>query len=252
MKNLITILLLVLSIACKGQPESKTPKQISIADTVILIDQRIQDFESTPDTSSTVSFEDSIKRYNSILLRIISSSEFRLLRESDLQKISDLSNLQISKSRDRKLIVVSWCVFNQYPSPSCSRVLIAGKTSEIISSNGSDGDEFGDNVQNDSIVQLFSSDGKSSYVLLGSNKCGNLCIHQMASVYNVNKGKIFKRTKVFYDGKISIDDVEFDYLINDQIKIEPRFTVKDNILTSPLFKADKSGVEGKKSYKIKI
>lgn len=248
MRKLIILLSFSISIGSFGQKKVFV-KRSGLINRILLAYNRIEEFEDEKTNSDK--YADSIRKYNNILSFIFSSPEFKGLKKSDLKKIEDSTEIKILSSTDKKLKVVSWCIFDFYPTPLCSSIIVPNNTikSKIISFNENGNNDFGNNVQIDTIVEM-TSKGVAYYFLFGSNKCGNLCIQRIASGYSTYDGYVKKCSKVFYDDKNYFDDVEFNYLLSEKIKSEPTFQIRSNKLICPLFNDDRTKEISSKAYKI--
>jgi hypothetical protein len=168
---------------------------------------------------------------------------------ADKRKLKDSTGITISQSENQKINVFSWCVFEDTPAPLCSNIATSENGKPVVlSCNGSSFDN-GYNIRIDTIIRLVNEE-KASYLLIGSNRCGNLCLDYLAALYSLHAGAITERQKCFYDGKNYSDEVEFNYLVNEKIKSEPNFRVKHNLLFCPVFSEDGTRKIGNRSYKI--
>jgi hypothetical protein len=248
MRNILIILFLGLSANSFGQ--KRTWKDSDFIKKFLITYNLVQKFDLLFEKSGTEKMVDSIKKYNRILTSMFLSSEFGLLTDSDLSEISKLTDVNICNSQDKRLKVISWCVFLSQPNPTCSSIVFYnGNLAKKISINQNDDGDFGNNVQNDTVID-FLFKGNVYYVLFGVNKCGNLCIQKMASIYSVLNGSIVKCLRAFYDGKDYLDDAEFNYVLNDEIRNEPSFRIEKRELVCPVFNDRRTKQIGEKRYKI--
>jgi hypothetical protein len=223
----------------------------AIVDKLLSACRSLAQFERLRENDPVRYGADSIFVYNKAIADIITNAGFRQLGVSDLKRISDSSKIEILSSKDRKLQIFSWEAENPYPTPPmCSNIaIIDDKTTHVISLNGTGDNDFADNLSIDTIIQL-SGSVKTGYLLIGSNKCGNLCEQSEASVYSILNNELKKNPGAFLCSGQYFDDVEFHYLINDKISSEPRFQINDLELTCPLFSGDRTKQSGVKKYKI--
>ena len=248
MKSILIILFMGLSVNSFAQKKSR--ENSIFIKRLLMTYNKVQKFDLLFEKTETEKIVDSIQKYNRTLTSMFLSSGFCLLKDSDLSKISKLTDIRICNSQDKKLKVVSWCVFFSQPNPSCSSIAFYnGHLAKKISINENSDDDFGDNVQTDTVVDVLLK-GRVYYVLSGSNKCGNLCIQNMASIYSVSNGSIVKCSHFFYDGKDYLDDVEFNYVLNDEIENEPSFRIENGELICPVFNETRIKQIGSKKYKI--
>lgn len=210
---------------------------------------KIQSFENKYAESNSDEYEDSVSIANDSLVQLFSDKRAAKLCQSDLKQIKGKTEIKIVVSDDKKLTVVSWCVFDSYEVPMCSNFIFYNGNTKAISLNGTGDNDFGDNIQNDKILQVKLKD-KTCYILTGSNKCGNLCILEMASMYFISKGNITKCSNSFFDGKKYFADIQFDYLINDKMKVEPTFQIQGKKLVYPTFNEDNDRIIGSKGLEI--
>jgi hypothetical protein len=246
------MILLCLEISLKAICQEDTQKKHFVLNRIVKCFNQIRIFEDSSQNNFSSHFDDSIDEYNSKLLSYINSTEFSNLSNSELQEISHATEIKISYSRDSGLKVVSWCAFSFAPSPTCSNVAVfkRGKTPTTSVNNNSEVD-FGINIQVDTIIKEKYKD-KPYYILIGSNKCGNLCIQEIASIYSISGGKLVKHFHAFYDGNYFLNDLKFDYILNDQIAKEPYFMIVNGAIICPVFNERKTKVISRKRYNIKL
>jgi len=245
MKNFIFFFLVISFTNTYGQQKST-----SLVNKIIYTWSKVSDFNTQSinvlDTSDDI--EDSLTKYNTTLSLLISSSEFSFLNSSDLQKIIDSTDIKVIISKDAKLKAISWMINNDLPEPTCCNVFILGtRKPQIISIGGTTGQDFGINVQLNKIIDV-SLKNKTFYLLIGSNKCGNLCIEKLASLYVVSDSLIVKCPKAFLSGTKYLDEVKFEYSLNGEK--EPSFHVINTKLISPIFDRNKEKIVGNKVYEI--
>lgn len=245
----IVFLLSILCFTCLGQVKKTISKNTELTKKILVTYKKIQRFENKYEESNSDNYEDSINKYNYIFSNLLSNPQFIKLDYSDLKTIAEKSGMKISLSKDQKLKIVSWQVFESSPTPMCSNLILFDMKSKILSLNGTGDKDFGDNIQNDTIIDIVIKN-KPYYILIGSNKCGNLCIQELASLYSIFNGKLTKCSKVFFDGKEYSDDVTFDYLINENIKTEPSFQIDNLKLISPVLNNSRTQIIGTKKYQI--
>ncbi len=250
MRKLAILLFFSVSINSSGQKKVFV-KSFALINRIFIAYSRMEKFEDLDENTNSNNYADSIRRYNNILSFIFSSPEFKDLKKADLNKIEDSTEIKILVSADKKLKVVSWCIFDFYPTPLCSSIMVPNGIikSKIISFNENSKMDFGNNVQIDTIVEI-TSKRIPYYFLFGSNKCGNLCVQRIASGYSIFDGSIRKCSNIFYDGKNYFDDVEFNYLLSEKIKPDPTFQIQSKQLICPFFNDDRTKETGSKSYKI--
>lgn len=224
--------------------------QKHLVEEIILTYNKMQVFENKIAENNLDEYEDSITKENFHLVQLFSNKQFNVLDSALLKRIRKLTGIKIILSRDNSLIIVSWGVFNSYPIPLYSNLVFLKGKIKIISLNGTGTEnDFGDNIQIDTVC-IIHIKTMPYYILIGSNKCGNLCIEERASLYRISNGEIIKSSNSFFDGKKYFNDIRFNYLINDFTKVEPVFLVQNTSLISPLFNKDKTKVIGNKKYKI--
>lgn len=231
------------------QTKKASDKKQPLVRKIIATYSKIQIFENEYEKSSLDEYQDSIKKYNYCLFQFLSDKKFSKLNKSDFKIIVEQTEIKINVSDDNRLVLVSWHVFDLYPIRMCSNVMFFDGKTKIISLNGTDNNDFGDNIQNDRIYQITLKDNPF-YILIGSNKCGNLCIQEMASMYSISNGSIVKCVNSFSDGINYLTDIQFDYLINNEMKLEPNFQIRNNELISPIFNEDRTKIVGSKRFKI--
>ncbi len=253
-QNMKKLLFLLLVIVFNGFCQEKHQNKIN-ADVInhfFTTYNSMRNFEYKYAENASSDLENSIIEYNSKLCTIIKSPEFSSLDDEAIKKIADSTEAKFIKSNDNKLKMFSWGVFESLQIPFYSNLLMSNNTrSNMISRNSNDNNDFGENVQYDSIIDI-TIQNKSYYVLLGSNKCGNLCLYKTASVYSIIDFAIVKCINVFFDGKNYLSDIKFDYLINENIKAEPAFSLKNNQIECPVFNNDKTRLTGTVLYNLII
>jgi hypothetical protein len=245
----IIFLLSIFCFSCLGQVKKIVSKNDLIIRNILDSYKKIQIFERKNEEVNSGNYEDSINKYNYVFSNLLLSPQFRKLGNVDLKETAEKSGLKITTSKDKKLKVVSWQVFEFSPTPMCSNLMLFDNKSQIISLNGTSEKDFGENIQNDTIIDLRIKN-KPYYILIGSNKCGSLCIQELASLYSIVDGKLIKCSKAFFDGNRYSDDIEFDYLINENLKNEPSFKIDKLELISPVFNDSKTEIIGTKKYQI--
>jgi hypothetical protein len=211
---------------------------------------RIQHFENAYGVSADKNMEDSIKKYNRRLRELLSGTDFLLLSDADRQKIPISMGIKISRSQDKRISMVSWCIFYDQPVRACSAIAMWDvNRNKIISSTEMGDRDVGNNIGNDTIIDI-SLDGRTYYVLVGSNKCGNLCVDEIASVYTFQHGEFVKCTRAFFDGKEYADDVEFNYKLTNKLGSEPSFRIGNDFLICPVFDEFHEVKTDEKKYRI--
>lgn len=212
----------------------------------------IQTFEKVAESSNSSDYEDSINYHNNLLFHLLSDKKFSDLDESDFNRIESETSVKIVFNTDRRLMLVSWQVFNFYSTPMCSNLLFFNGEVKGISLNGAgDDNDFGENIQYDKIYEVPLKHNVVDYVITGSNKCGNLCIQKKASLYSIFNGKIYKCQNSFIDGEKHITDIQFDFLVNEYIKFDPTFKIENQEIIYPVFNEEKTKMIGSKIIKIK-
>jgi hypothetical protein len=196
-------------------------------------------------------FADSVFLYNKAVVDIICSLEFINLKDTYFRRIVTQTGIKVATSRDSKLKIISWSVQNPYPTPPmCSNIaLIKGLKSVPISLNGIGENDSGNNILIDTIIQM-GPEGKTCYLLIGSNKCGNLCVQEIAALYSILNNELEKYSNAFYYNGQYLNELEFDYIINDKIRSEPHFRVENTKLISPAFNDDNTKQIGIRKYQI--
>jgi hypothetical protein len=229
----------------------QTGKEQLLVKKIISTYSKIQIFENEYEKSNSDEYQDSINQYNYRLFQFLSDKKFSKLNRSDLKRIVEKTQIIIKISNDNRLVLVSWHVFDFYPIPMCSNIVFFDGKVKLMSLNGTANNDFGDNIQNDTIYKI-TLKSKPFYILMGSNKCGNLCIQEMASMYSISNGNLVKCINSFFDGKNYLTDVQFDYLINSEMKIEPNFQIQNSQLIRPIFNEDKTKIVGSKRFTITV
>ena len=249
MKKAIFFILIINSFNSFSQ-ESPVMTKKHLVEEIILTYNKMQVFENKFEESNSDEYEDSITKENFYLVQLFSNKQFDVSDSSLLKRIREQTGIKIILSKDYSLVIVSWGAFNSYPIPLCSNLIFFKGKIKIISLNGTGTEnDFGDNIQIDTVCTIHIK-ARPYYILIGSNKCGNLCIEERASLYRISNGEIIKSSNSFFDGKKYFNDIRFNYLINDLTKVEPVFLVQNTSLISPLFNKDKTKVTGNKKYKI--
>ena len=248
MKNtLVTILILfsLSGIAQQGsQPVSRSAKKI--LDTY----SRLFEFDNAYDGLKE-NLVDSIDKYNDSLISLISAPAFGLLKPADYNAISRTKDINILFSQDKKLMVVSWRMLINIPHQECINILwIGGKATKISSIEADSKEEYESSVQVNKIVD-FNLPGRIYYLLMGSNRIGNLDILEMISAFYISSNFRLKPASIFYDGKKYNQVLGFDYIFNVDIKEEPSFLIKGDELIFPVFNEYRTKAIGSKRYKIK-
>jgi hypothetical protein len=250
MKHLATVL--ALGISFNGICQGITKEHHHLVNSIINYSSRMSVFEDSDAAAYSVRFDDSISKYNKKLKSVLSSSEFAVLGDYEQQEICRKAEITILTSRAKDLKIFSWSAFNFTSDHRCSSIAVfKGHKPVVISFHSDDESDFGVNVELDSMIELKYS-GQTYYILIGSNKCGNICIKEVASVYSALDGKLSKRSKVFFDGEHYLDDVEFNYILNDQIKPEPNFKIENREIISPVFDERRARLISTKKYKIEL
>lgn len=217
---------------------------------IITTYNKIQVLDSAYRFNNLDEYEDSISKTNYSLVQLLLDKNFSRLSKSDVNVIKEKTEIKFLYSKDKRVLLLSWCVFASYQIPLCSDIVFFDGTSKIIALNGTGEDnDFGENIQIDSIYQI-KLKNKFFYIMAGSNKCGNLCITQNASLYSVIKGRIVNCSRSFFDGKNYFDNVQFDYLVNENIKTFPTFKIEKLQLICPRFNKSKTKVIGSQKYSI--
>lgn len=188
-------------------------------------------------------------KYNDMFYNIVSSSDFSKLSNTDLKRISNVTGLKILISKDNKLKVVSWGVFNSAPEPKYSNILIGNKKNKIVPLKGKRGKDFRIDFELDTIIDILSKN-KTHYLLMGSNKCGNLCIQKSVFLYTIIDSNVIECSNAFFDDIDSINNIRFSYTINENMISEPFFYIDNNELITPIISDDKLSIIGNKRYKI--
>jgi hypothetical protein len=210
---------------------------------------KIKDFERKYDELDLHEYEDSIMIYNLHLSEFFLNKKIIKLSIDEAKTIKENTEIEIVFSGDKKLQLVSWGVFSFFPIPLCTSLLIYGGRAEIISLNGTLLNDFGYNIQYEKIHD-FKFNNRSYYLLTGSNKCVNLCIEKIMSMYFIHDGKMTKCVNSFIDGKKSMNDLMFDYLINQYTKSQPAFQIQGKSIICPIFNSAKTKVIGNKKIRI--
>lgn len=249
MKKILFLILVIHSFESSSQCPSDIFNNRLLVNKIISAYKKIQLFENKFAGSNSDEYEDSISIANDALVKLFSKKSAGKLCKSDLLQIKANTGIKIVFSNDKKITVVSWRVFESYEIPMCSNFIFYNGTAKAVSLNGTEDSDFGDNIQNDKILQVKLKD-KACYILTGSNKCGNLCILEMASLYFISNGSIKKCSNSFFDGKKYFDDVQFDYLINEKMKVEPSFKIQAKKLVYPTFNADNDIIVGSNGLEI--
>lgn len=243
---------LVVGISLSGFCQNTIKKENPFLNRIVACFNQMRVFEGMAQKKPSINFQDSIIKYNRKLISYLSNSTISKLDSSQLLEMSQRTEIRSLKSQDGKLRVVSWCAFIFSNSPMCSNMaLIKNAKPAYISINSYGDNDFGNNIEIDTIFEK-KYENKFYYILLGSNKCGNLCIQETASVYSIEGNKFVKRTHVLFDGTNFFDDAKFDYFINNKIEGEPSFKIVDGELISPVFNEDKTKIISSKKYKIKL
>jgi len=247
MRNILVALFILISMNGIAQQSVKPKSRLVIE--ILETYRKLFEFDNIYDGLKE-NISDSIDRYNSALISLISDPAFGLLKDSDYRSISKSTDLIIQFSQDKRILLVSWRVLVNLPQQSCFNILwIAGKASSVSSMKTDSENHYENSVQVDKIVD-FNLRGKTYYMLMGSNRCGNLCIKEMVSSFDIsNHGKL-NPAGIFYDGKKYSQELGFDYVLNEEIKVEPEFLIKGDELTCPLFNEHRTKIVGSKRYKI--
>lgn len=249
MRNFIFFTLMMTFFNSFCQTKKVSNKEQLLVRNIISTYSKIQIFENKYEKSSLDEYQDSINKYNYCLFQFLSDKNFIKLNKSDFKRIVEKTEIKINVSDDNRLILISWHVFNLYPIPMCSNVMFFDGKAKIISLNGTENNDFGDNIQNDRIYKI-TLKNIPFYILIGSNKCGNLCVQEMASMYSISNERVVKCLNSFFDGENYLTDIQFDYLINSEMKIEPNFQIQNNQLICPIFNEYKTKIIGSKPFKI--
>jgi hypothetical protein len=248
MKNTLVTILILFSISGtaqqRAQPVSRLVKEI------LKTYRKLFEFDNTYDGLKE-NVGDSIDKYNSALISLISAPAFGVLKDSDYNSISKSTDIAIQFSQDKKLMVVSWRVLYNIPNQECINILwIGGKATSANAMKVDTEEEFANNVQVEKIVD-FNLRGRVYYLLMGSKRIGNLDILEMISAFYITNNDKFNPASIFYDGKKYYQELGFDYILNVDIKEEPSFLIKGDELTCPTFNEYRTIVTGSKRYKIK-
>ncbi len=245
--SIFLVLLLSNTFIVFGQ--NRTHATSDLLKRIISTDNQIQKFETKYETSHSEHYEDYIRKYNYQLSRLLLKIGREMHNKNFLHQIAKKTDIKYCKSKDDVLTIFSWSVFNSIPNPSCSNVAFIGSKPIMLSMNGTVNNDFGQNIQIDTIIDI-RAESKFDYLLIGSNKCDNLCVQQIASVYSISHSNLSKCDSAFYDGQEYLNDLEFDYLLNNLIKTEPHFEKNDNSIKCPIFNDDRTKLIKNKIYKI--
>jgi len=89
---------------------------------------------------------------------------------------------------------------------------------------------------------------KDGYILIGSIKCGNLCITNKTISFKIINNTIILNS--FVDETSKKKEIVFNYYLNIEIKNNLSFKVKKDSIVCPLLNKDKTKVIGEKMYYI--
>lgn len=247
MKNFVFILsfiLLTAGIEGKSVGSSRSYCQV---DSILVTYNRLEGFEKEFLTEE--SYEDSIFSANSNLIRLFLKFDRFSLHDSIIEQIEAGSKISFAISEDRKCICVSWPVFNSYPTPMFSRIIFYEGQKKVLSQNGTGDNDFGENVDAYKVT-LATNKGQTHCILLGSNKCGNICVRELAEAYLL--GSDIEESPLFFDGKRNVSRIEFDYLLNDHLDLLTSFEISNNTLLLPLFNFSKTKKVGVRKIKMDL
>jgi hypothetical protein len=210
----------------------------------------IRHFESIYDSYGMDSVADSVVKYNSELEKELSSSKFGLLDSSDLKYIAKSTEININTSPNKNLMLVSWSVFVNQAIPACSNIIwINHLVPKKLSEDQEGESDFNGDVKFDKILD-FNIHDSSYFVVLGTRKCGNLCIMNIIRAFSIGDKLSIKAAKIFYDGNRNFSEVEFSYILNIETRQEPVFRILKDRLICPTFNDTKTKVVGEKVYQI--
>jgi hypothetical protein len=250
MRIIISLILIIQSITTFSQSSKYVFNKQSLVEKIISVYKTIEAFENKYAGGRADNYEDSLNIANYSLMQLFSDKWAAKLSESDFKQIKAKTEIKILFSADNKITVISWCIFKSYQTPMCSNLIFYNGKTKVVSLNGAGDNDFGENVQTDKIFQVKFND-KTCYILTASNKCGNLCVQEMASLYFISNENIKKCSDSFFDGKKYFSDIQFDYLINDKIKVEPAFKIQGKRLVYPKFNKRNDKIMGSVGVDIK-
>ena len=248
MKNALVTILILFTMSGKAQQMTRPGSHLikEIRETY----KKLIEFDYTYDGLNEA-LGDSIEKYNATLISLISSPAFGVLKDSAYNAISKSTDIKILFSQDKKLVVVSWRILNNIPNQECINILwMGGKATGANAMKVDTEEKYANNVQITKIVD-FNLGGKVYYLLMGSNRIGNLDILEMISAFYITNNGKFNPASIFSDGNKSYQELGFDYILNVDIKEEPAFLIKGDELTCPIFNGYRTKVTGYKKYKIK-
>lgn len=244
MRIIIPLILMIQSINTFSQNSEYIYNKQSLVEKIISVYKTIETFENKYAGGRVDKYEDSLNIANYYLMQLFSDKWAAKLSDSDFKQIKANTEIKILFSMDMKVAVITWSIFNSYQIPMCSNIIFYNGNTMAVSLNGAGDSDFGENVQTDKILQIKLND-KTCYILTGSNKCGNLCIQEIASLYYISYGNIKKCSNSFFNGKKYFSDIKFDYQINDKIKVEPEFKIQGNSLVYPKFNKGNDKIIGR-------
>jgi hypothetical protein len=242
------IFLFVMGFSLSGNSQTKSVSNPVLTGKIVKTFNVMRKFEGLFEKIQSEEIEDSVKKLDAYLVSLFSDSVFISLNKSDSLTIIRSTDIMITTSQDKKMTVFSWRVFINQPSQQYSNVSwIRINKSACLFRNLDKG--FDLEVQVDAIRDVvFNS--KVLYIVTGSIRCGNLCIIEEALVFSIQKDGLISCKKCLFDGVKYFDKVEFNYVLSDEIKDEPRFLIRNKQLVSPRINEQGTKIIGKKEFAI--
>ena len=232
-------------------PPTATPPASPLVTRLISLYKKLDRFDIRYRDFHEERYADSVEKYNTRFSKLITSPGMTHLTPADWRRLTMSTGLTVTSSGDGQLQIVSWSLENPYPTPAyCSNVVFAGSRQPIPGSiNGGSDDDLGDNILTDTIIDI-RLQGQPYYLVFGSNKCGTLCELEVASLYRLSDKEIIRCDSAFYDDSVYSSEVSFDYHFSDELKFDPAFSLKENVLTCPVFDEDGLKQIGTKQYRL--
>src|SRR4051812_25998776 len=120
MKNILVAILILFSIS--GTSQQRARPVSGLVKEILKTYRSLSTFDNTYDGFKENVF-DSIDKYNSVLISMISAPAFGILTDSDYNTISKSTEIEIQFSQDKKLMVVCWKTLLNLPHQICFNIL---------------------------------------------------------------------------------------------------------------------------------
>jgi hypothetical protein len=215
----------------------------SISKRISILTATIDDLQLNNYNDSLIElYSDSLVLTNKVLINklLLTKNKFELINNSNY--LNDSTILNIITSKDLKVVLFTWDTGLGLEIPSYSSVVyFLTKNNHYESKKIQHVDIFEDDLGQNLLFSDIYKSTNNEYIITGSNKCGSICLKNSLSLYRIINNEFLQIKNGIIDQNLKMySNLSFEYLLNVQLTIDPKFIIEGKIIKMPIMDKNKT------------